>query len=575
MITYPKPKILWLDIQNPATATLRAKGFNITEGTLGRPYRVTRSSDYQPLIGIAKAGNLTEQEIVVMDMKITSYLSAPEGQKHRPDREIDLFGKCDKGFLDPRVRAVVSRQKDFERIYSNGGAFIIFAEDKTRIELSSGRLDYYGNFVPEQQFHDDIWDLLDDLSIIDVAHDDGREMTVSEIDSPLVPLLAKYLPDSEFTCVLSARGRNSDKWDTLASNKFGSAVALALCEGVDGTIIVLPQLKDKAGFLSELLTTVLPEICPHLFPFIEKGKWTHQPQYELPLVRDLLAQQMQIREKAQGEIAALTTQIEQERQANGWMHDLLTGTDTPLVEAVKNALGTLGFTKVVDVDEIQDKEGKPRREDLQVHDKLPTLIVDIKGLGGFPADSDANQSFKHATLRIKEWKNFEVQALTLINHQRHLPPMDRDNAMPFRQEILDIADEHDMGLMTTWDLYRLVRGAIRWGWKPEHTCPVLYRLGRIEPFPAHYELVGTVAHMYPEAGVVSIQLDAIGLSKGDRIAFELDVEFEEQDVTSLQVDKSDVQTATVGMRAGIKTKLDRATLKVGTRVFVVRPKSEV
>jgi hypothetical protein len=395
-------------------------------------------------------------------------------------------------------------------------------------------------------------------------------MTSIDIDSPIAPLLKKYLPESEFTCVFNGWAVKSAKWEILAKNKFGNAVALAQCEGAEGTIIVLPQLKDKAGFLSDLMTTVLPEICPHLFPFIEKGKWTHHVEYELPLIIDLQSQQRNIREKAEGEIAALSTQIEQERHANGWMHDLLTGTDTPLVEAVKKALGTLGFTIVVDVDEIQDKEGKPRREDLQIHDKLPTLIVDIKGLGGFPADSDANQSFKHATLRIKEWKNFDVQALTLINHQRHLPPLDRDNAMPFRQEILDIADEHDMGLMTTLDLFRLVRGAIRWGWKSEHTKPVLYRLGRIDPAPMHYVSIGTVAHMYTGAGVVSIQINAVGLSKGDRIAFEMDIEYEEQDVVTLQVEKAEVQTAAVGERAGTKTQMERSALKVGTRVFIVR-----
>jgi hypothetical protein len=139
-VVHPKPKILLLDIQNLASHKLRSQGFNVTEGTMGKPYRVARDSNYEPLIGIARAANLTEQEIVVLDMDIPSYLSMPEGQKHRPDSEVDLYGKCDKSILDPRVRAAFSWQKDFDRIHLSGGAFIIFAEGKTGIELKLGAL---------------------------------------------------------------------------------------------------------------------------------------------------------------------------------------------------------------------------------------------------------------------------------------------------------------------------------------------------------------------------------------------------------------------------------------------------
>ena len=55
--------------------------------------------------------------------------------------------------------------------------------------------------------------------------------------------------------------------------------------------------------------------------------------------------------------------------------------------------------------------------------------------------------------------------------------------------------------------------------------------------------------------------------RGDRIAFELPVEFEEQDVESLQVDKNSISQAEIGMLAGIQTSLRKGQLKKGTRVF--------
>ena len=257
-----------------------------------------------------------------------------------------------------------------------------------------------------------------------------------------------------------------------------------------------------------------------------------------------------------------------ERTSHGWIHDLLTGTDVQLVSAVKKALEQLGFKEVRDVDEERDKEGKTRREDLQIHDSLPVLVLDVKGLAGHPADDDAFQSHKHATLRIQEWKKFDVQALTIINHQRHLPPLDRDNALPFRQEILDFAAEVKMGLLTSFDLYRLVCAAMKFGWTPDQTRPVLYQVGRIAPIPTHYQYLGRITHVW--TGAISVQIETGDLKLGDCIAFELDIEVAEQDLTSLQVEKAAVSEAHAGTCVGIETKLGRPTVRDGMRVFLVQ-----
>src|SRR5436190_7067769 len=84
------------------------------------------------------------------------------------------------------------------------------------------------------------------------------------------------------------------------------------------------------------------------------------------------------------EIAEIEETIRTERDQNRWLHDLIVETDQALVEAVKKAFEVVGFVKIIDVDKERDREGKTRREDLQVHDKSPTLIVDIKGIGGSP-----------------------------------------------------------------------------------------------------------------------------------------------------------------------------------------------
>jgi len=57
---------------------------------------------------------------------------------------------------------------------------------------------------------------------------------------------------------------------------------------------------------------------------------------------------------------------------------------------------------------------------------------------------------------------------------------------------------------------------------------------------------------------------------GDRISFELPIEFEEQNVESLQIDGEAVDLALPGKTAGIKTNLTKEQAKKGVRVFIVR-----
>lgn len=191
---------------------------------------------------------------------------------------------------------------------------------------------------------------------------------------------------------------------------------------------------------------------------------------------------------------------------------------------------------------------------------------------GKPSDPEAMQSHKHATIRMKEWDRTDINSLTIINHQRHLPPMDRDNIMPYRQEILDGASQISLGLMTTWDLFRLVCSLLKNKWKPEYVKPLLYKVGRIDIVPLHYQYIGIVKQIWKKAGALSIQIENLGLMKGDRISFEFPIQFEEQVVESLQLNNDDVTEASIGDEVGIKTDLIGSHIRTSTRVYVVGEK---
>jgi hypothetical protein len=566
-IKYPKPKILLLDMADSASAALRTKGFNVRCGSLGKPYKIGVSSEWSPLIAKAEYPNHTEQEIVVVDLSYGELDPGPQGKKHRPDDEPDFWGKCDQGFLDPRVRTAYHLQASFNRIHSNGGVFVVFADEKTGIDIQIARRNSYKELYDAKACTHDVWDILSEIADMKVRSDHGTELLAAKSDSPLVRLLTPFLRKGHFTCTLMGSYRAEGKWEPLAVNKFGGVVALARCRAGKGSVIVLPQIEDKAAFIDGLFSTALPEIAPHLFPHIARGAWTQRPEYELPRVLELKSLQQTAEKRARQEIALLDEELVKERATNGWIHNLLTGTDAELVDAVMQALSALGFSKVLDMDDERDREGKSRREDLQIKDQSPTLVVDIKGIGGSPSDEDALQADKHATIRMREENRTDIVGLSIVNHQRHLPPLERENAMPFRQELIDVAEERSLGLMTAWDLYRFVRNFRKLNWHSDNVKPVFYKKGRIDVVPVHYQFIGRIAKAWTDKfGVV---IDHGELRIGARIAIELQIEFEEVLIDSIRVRDRGVQVASVGDPAGLIWPAGAPKLREGMRVFRV------
>lgn len=563
-VKYDKPKILLIDVESSAFDTLVETGFNVKAGTFGQPYKVDMGSGFQPLISKPLLPNYAEQEIVVVDLQY-EVADHPNGEKSRPEGELDFWGKCDFGFIDPRVKATITVRTDFDKILNAGGVVVVFATKKSPGAIQHTRV-VHRQLEHARNMHQSEWSFISELNDMNVTATHGEEMFAVHPNTSVGKLLQSHLPGSSYDCTLQGGYRPNDPWSALVKNKFGEAVALYRpCSS--GFVIVLPQLKDKTGFLKSLFTNVLPEIAPRLFPGIEQGRWTHLPEYELPEVVQLHDQRSQLDAKFQADLAALKEQELEVRKQDGWMHDLLTQTGDPLVAAVQMGLKTLGFKNVIDMDEVRDKEGKSRREDLQIQDISPTLVVDVKGIANFPGDEDVLQAHKHATLLMREENRTDIFGMSLINHQRHIPPLERDNEMPFRQELLQLALENQFGLLTAWDFYRLVRNARLNQWKFKHTYPVLYMHGRIEIVPAHYKYLGKVAKVWTDKFGIDIESGTVSI--GDRMAIEFTVLYEEADVTELMVKDIKVKDANIGDKTGIPWPTTKTKLREGLRVFKV------
>ena len=386
--------------------------------------------------------------------------------------------------------------------------------------------------------------------------------------------LRSHQPGLEFEAVLTTMfnltGMQFDfGYFALMENKFGQIIGGIIVpkKPKKGRILILPQVKDKVRAVHELVTTVLPELCRHLFPFFEGDRWVHAEEYEYNSVLELRAAQQKVREEAEARIAALENEIEAEADRLGFLYGILTGTGETLVDDLKKTLQFVGFTKV---ETPPEEGGVNKQEDMQVHDRSPCLLLEVKGLAGQPTEDDTHQGMKYVVRRMKEWQRTDISGVFVVNHQRHLPALDRDNEQVFTDQQLSDAAENGMGLTTTWDLFRLVQGMIRWGWPGDVVQDVLYGKGRLPSVPSQYTAAATVAHFYSDKSVLSIDVAGQGLQVGDTVGFLFPAGFFEEQITSLQVNKQSVPEAKPGQRAGYKTILRRQDVPVGTVIYVVR-----
>ena len=430
--------------------------------------------------------------------------------------------------------------------------------------------------------HWDNWGCLSRLERMNVRTDYGVEMEPATTEVAQVFPLARQLKDGQFHCVMEPSSSEDKYWATLATSKYGDPVAgvLGPTEQGEGWVLLLPRIRQPGQLVRELLDELLPSLVPKLFPHAEGKRWTRRPEYELPAVVGLKAEIEQIELEGRERIRALEQRIEEERRDGAYVHDLLTSTGDDLVEAVVSALTTLGFEDVrnVDAEEVEgfDQRGAGgkretrRREDIQIWERSPTLLVEVKGIGGLPREAQSLQVTKYLIPRMREWDRTDVQGLSIVNHQRNLPALDREHRNVFQADVLANAAQQGFGLLTTWDLFRLVRGFTGHAWGHEDIQQLFYGKARIDPIPAHYHFVGVIDGFWEQAEAVGVQIEEGMIRVGDTLAYELPVDFIEEEVRSLQLDNAAVEDAAAGTHVGVKTGLAKAEARNGTRVFAVR-----
>jgi hypothetical protein len=364
--------------------------------------------------------NVAEQEIVVVDLLAPNPGHRPAGRTTDSDIDLSWRSRLTNGLIDPRPAGAEIASQEFDVVFGRGTNFVVFADFYEPREF------WVPQRQPQQPFRSasvsyvsSVWHFLTCLRQLVVRSREGNEMT-ADGTSDLGRLVTPFLQGSQYNCFFPSL-QDWIQCSVIATNKHGDAVAITTGLAESNRIIILPQLANKSEFIHKLIVDFLPHRCPEFFPEFGAKGWVKEPEYELRTVLELNKKIEIERDEYGRKMRAIDEEISLEREKNGWMQDLLTGTGDTLVAAVKKALEALGFTKVKDVDAERDAAGQTRREDLQILDASPAIIVDVKGIGTPPGDTDIQQAGKHATMRMKEWKSTEVISLFVVNQEKKYP----------------------------------------------------------------------------------------------------------------------------------------------------------
>ncbi len=575
---YEHPKVTLVDVPDQAVAKVRAAGYRVTEGTLGKTFKTEPVARSIPAPSSGKLPGFMEQEVVVVQ------IAAPESVVLRPDdvpaqtQDTGIWANLETGEFDGRPLLAHRVGEYSARILSHGGVFIVFCAATRNPNLVRGDSSGYGPPYVQGPLDWSVYDLVPDLSGFCFDFGQGEEIRSEGYDA--FDVLEPFLRDAFFACTIDA-GHRKESFVPFAVSKYGKAVAGVIrTEGVklpDGTqshgwVFLLPQVADIGGCVTALLDSLLPRLAPRLFPESEQTAWLQRDEYELPAVLRLQGEIAAVQAEAARREGELREAIAQEREKDAWMHTLLTGTGRDLVDAVAIALAELGLKDVRKVDdEEEDRQAGRRREDIQVWGNSPLLLVEVKGISGRPREHQALQVGKYLVPRMRQWNRSDIRGLSVINQERGLPGLDRENAHVFQQDVLDNAAEQGFGLLTTLDLFRLVRNKRRWDWPESTVVPLFDQDGRIQPVPANYEEVGVIDGFFEQAGVAAVTVTTGAFAVGDGLAFRLPIDYLEETVESIHHDDVAVQRADAGQRVGVKTTLTRPQARKGLRVYRVVP----
>ncbi len=271
-----KPKIMLLDMDESMQIELTGKGYDVISERTGLAVTIDRSVNLVPVhvnIGVSHE----ECEIIIVDIALAKvsdsryvmFEEIPQGVRA-------VWTSCENGIIDRKPLFLTNINNSIDKILAHGGVLVLFSSPKKSVTYSIGK-PAFGRIDFESHFECSNWDITRAITV-NTKVSNGREMRLATSESsPLGMLLKNYIADSSYDCSLC--GFPDD--EILIENKYGDAVSAIIRLETGGTILIFPRIERRTEFVSSLVSEVLPDIVPALFPVGRKSNWQRQSPYEL------------------------------------------------------------------------------------------------------------------------------------------------------------------------------------------------------------------------------------------------------------------------------------------------------
>ncbi len=288
---------------------------------------------------------------------------------------------------------------------------------------------------------------------------------------------------------------------------------------------------------------MLPTLVPRLFPYHARFAWLSQDPYSLPGERKLLENRQKLVEEYKQRVEKIDHDIAENRRQRGFLHNLLTQTDAPLVKSVEEFMHWLGFQEVRNIDELQPDK---KEEDLQIDlDDGGLLVVEVKGIGGTSTDSDCSQITKIRFRRCEEREKLDVKGLYIVNHQRHLAPEDRKNP-PFSGVQITDAENDKRGLLSTYELFKVYYMILDRIMTKNEARAALTNNGLVQFTPRNVISLGSPTKFFKDRHVAIVGLRDQMVRKGQSVIIRTNNRFSKTTIESIHVNDVEVEEAGSG-----------------------------
>lgn len=228
-----------------------------------------------------------------------------------------------------------------------------------------------------------------------------------------------------------------------------------------GIVLFLPYFRRKPAAVRRLLTRVLPAFSPALFPIPDSNAWPGLDEFQMPQVQQLRKRRSEAIAEHERALEVLA-QAEQHATVEQRPHtELLTAQGDDLKDRVAAAFEFLGFD-VEDTDTQRLAAGLDLEEDLALKDGDWFAVVDVTSSKSNVKDSHFSDVQKYMHRRTRDPRRDDIDptriaGLLVANQFCNERPDRRPALFETNPRTSRQASESDVGLLSSWDLFQLVR----------------------------------------------------------------------------------------------------------------------